>query len=260
MDIRFHIRRADTGPENRRANDAGRCAQLHSALIDRHFPLWEFHIFDRIQLQDGKIVGGFFSNIHHATLDGKGGVMLANAMLDFTPVPRDVTPPDPARRRKLEGDLKLGKMIDTVFSSSLSQLAKAARMLPSAASALTTSLSGSLARQAVGSVAGARAGMPAPLYPAGARFLSFYPLSIVVHRLALNITIQTYAGRVDFGIVADNKALPHANDLARVIEAAFKEGHALMSPAAFAPTATPPVKTRTPRVPQATKSVKAIRA
>ena len=104
--------------------------------------------------------------------------------------------------------------------------------------------------------------MPAPPYRAGARFLSFRPLSIVVHRLALNITIQTYAGRVDFGIVADNKALPHANDLARVIEAAFKEGHALMSPAALAlaPTATPPVKTRTPRVPQATKSVKAIRA
>ena len=99
--------------------------------------------------------------------------------------------------------------------------------------------------------------MPAPPYRAGARFLSFRPLSIVVHRLALNITIQTYAGRVDFGIVADNKALPHANDLARAIEAAFKEGHALMSLAAFAPTATPPIKTRTPRVPQATKSVKA---
>lgn len=213
-----------------------------------------------IQLPDGKIVGGFFSKIHHATLDGKGGVMLANAMLDFTPVPRDVTPPDPARRRKLEGDLKLGKMIGTVFSSSLGQPANAARMLPSAASALATSLSSSLARQAVGAAAGTRARRPvrlAPLYLAGARFLSFHPLSIVVHRLALNITIQTYAGCVDFGIVADNKALPHANGLARAIEAAFKGGHALMSPAALAPTATPPVKTRTPRVPQATKSVKA---
>lgn len=106
-------------------------------------------------------------------------------------------------------------------------------------------------------------GPPVPLYLAGARFLSFHPLSIIVHGLAFNITIQSYAGHVDFGIVANKKALPHASDLARAIEAAFKEGHALMSPAAAAAAAatptptptTPPVKTRTPRVPQATKSV-----
>ena len=57
----------------------------------------------------------FFSKINHAALDGKGGVMLANALLDFTPVPREVAPPDPARRRKFESDLKLEKMIGSVF-------------------------------------------------------------------------------------------------------------------------------------------------
>ena len=50
------------------------------------------------------------------------------------------------------------------------------------------------------------------------------------HGLALNITVQTYAGRVDFGIVADKKALPHANDLAKAIEAAFIEASKLMGP------------------------------
>ena len=61
--------------------------------LDATFPYMEtpqipMPVSSFIQLPDGKIVGGFFSKIHHATLDGKGGVMLANAMLDFTPVPR----------------------------------------------------------------------------------------------------------------------------------------------------------------------------
>jgi diacylglycerol O-acyltransferase / wax synthase len=71
-------------------------------------------------------------------------------------------------------------------------------------------------------------GAPVPLYLAGAQFLSFHPLSIIMHGLGLNITVQTYAGHVDFGIIADKKALPHANDLARAVEAAFAEAQALL--------------------------------
>ena len=66
-------------------------------------------------------------------------------------------------------------------------------------------------------------GPQVPLYLAGARMLTFHPLSIVMHGLALNITIQTYAGSVDFGLVADKKAVPHLQDLAQVLEAAFDE-------------------------------------
>ena len=40
-------------------------------------------------------------------------------------------------------------------------------------------------------------GAPVPLYMAGAEFLNFHPLSIIMHGLALNITVQTYAGHVD---------------------------------------------------------------
>jgi hypothetical protein len=72
-------------------------------------------------------------------------------------------------------------------------------------------------------------GAPVPLYLAGAEFLSFHPLSIIMHGLGLNITIQTYAGRVDFGIIADKKALPHASDFSKAIEAAFAEAQALLA-------------------------------
>jgi diacylglycerol O-acyltransferase / wax synthase len=78
-----------------------------------------------------------------------------------------------------------------------------------------------------------------PLYLAGARLLSFHPLSIIVHGLALNITIQTYAGQVDFGVVADKKALPHAQDLASAIEAAFAEAQALLAYAAPSASTAP---------------------
>ena len=446
VDVGFHVRRVGA-ESSRRANSAKndqppmtlaaahkRCAQLHSELIDRNFPLWEFHIFDRIQLpksMGGKIVGGFFSKIHHAALDGKGGVMLANALLDFTPVPREVAPPDPARRRKLESDLKLGEMIGSVFSSSLAQLAKAARLLPSAASSLGGAISSSLSSEVIGKAAGSKSrlpvrlapqtpfntgieagrvfvtatiplaeckamgkavggslndvvlwicstalrdyltrhaslpkkslvaampvslreantqdasnlgnqvsmtlvelgtqlahplkrmnaimastakvksrvsslkgflptdypsllapwlvggaarlalnavgktnfikrlpmlanlaisnvpGPPVPLYLAGAKFLSFHPLSILVHGLALNITIQTYAGHVDFGVVADKKALPYANDLAKAIEAAFKQ--ALTVFASPAEGKLPTGKPAHTRVLKATKQVK----
>ena len=50
-----------------------------------------------------------------------------------------------------------------------------------------------------------------------------------MHGLALNITIQTYAGHVDFGIVADKKALPHANDLVKAIAAAFRQAQTVFA-------------------------------
>ena len=417
VDIGFHIRRADAARKGAAlmtlAEAKKLCAQLHGELMDRNFPLWEFYVFDRIKLPNGQIVGGFFSKIHHAALDGKGAVLLANALLDLTPTPRDVSPPDPARKRLKESDLKIGKMIGSVFSSTLGQLMKAARSLPSAAATLTSTFGSTLVRSSTGGSAdgltakmpiklapptpfnagittdrvfvtatlplaecktmgkaaggsfndivlwicstalrnyltqhhslpkkslvaampvslrdagddGAKdathlgnqvsmtlvelgthlahplkrmnaimastakvkssmqslkgllptdypsllapwlvggavkvalnaygklassglasklpiaanlvisnvPGTPVPLYLAGAEFLSFHPLSIITHGLGLNITVQTYAGQVYFGIIADKKVLPFADDLAKAIDVAFKEAQVFLA-------------------------------
>ena len=66
-------------------------------------------------------------------------------------------------------------------------------------------------------------GSPSPLYLAGARMLCNYPASIVVHGLALNITVQTYADSLDIGLMACARALPETAELASFIEAAFEE-------------------------------------
>jgi diacylglycerol O-acyltransferase len=400
VDLDFHVRKVP-GKQLTVKQAEAMAAKLHEQLIDREHPLWEFYVFDDIKAPadmriEGKLVG-FYSKIHHAALDGKGGTVLANAVLDLSAVPREVAPADGSRKGRTAGDLKIGEMIGAVFSNSLAQYAKLARSLPAAA----TSLGGAVARQSVtggekgltslrpkspislapktvfnvgitrhrvfatasvpfaeskamakavgGSfndivlwicstalrnyltkyatlpkkpliaampvslreesnkelnnqasitvvdlgthlahpmkrmnaimastakvkealvnlksvlptdypsllspwVIGGAAkalfrtygksgiadklptvanlaisnvpGPQVPLYLAGARMVTFHPLSIVLHGLALNITIQTYAGSVDFGVIADKKAVPHVQDLADALEAAFAE-------------------------------------
>jgi diacylglycerol O-acyltransferase len=424
VDLDFHIRKVPGGKLSVRQVEAA-AARLHGQLIDREHPLWEFHIFESVQppagmAVEGKLVG-FYSKIHHAALDGKGGTVLANAILDLGPTPREVPPADPARRGRKAQDLKVGEMI----GNSLAQVAKLAKSLPVAAS----SIGGAVARQSVqggdkgikslrpkmpvqlaprtvfnvgitqhrafatatvplaeckamGKAAGGsfndvvlwicstalrsyltkhatlpkvplvaampvslreesnkelnnqasmslvqlgthlanplkrmqaimestakvkqalaglksvlptdypsllapwlvggagkvvlktygRAGIterlpaianlaisnvpgpPVALYLAGARMATFHPLSIIMHGLALNITIQTYAGRVDFGVIADRKAVPHLQELADAIEAAFAEASALFT--LQAEPAPAPAKTRAPRVAKATR-------
>lgn len=433
LDLDFHIRKVPGKRLTVRQVEAA-AARLHGQLIDREHPLWEFYVFDDIEAPaamgiQGKLVG-FYSKIHHAALDGKGGTVLANAVLDLSATPREVAPADPSRKGPRAGDLKIGEMIGAVFSNSLAQYAKLARSLPAAA----TSIGGAVARQSVGggekgitslrpkspiklaprtifnvgitrqrvfataslpfaeSKAMAKAaggtfndivlwicstalrsylarhatlpkkplvaampvslreesnkelnnqasitvvdlgthladpikrmnaiiastakvkealaklksvlptdypsllspwlmggagkalfrtygkggiagrlpavanlaisnvpGPQVPLYLAGARMVTFHPLSIVLHGLALNITVQTYAGRVDFGIIADKQAVPHVQDLANALETAFEEAKGLFLPGATPMPANPSTTARKPRRKTATASSK----
>lgn len=427
VDLDFHIRKVP----NRRLSvkQAERmAARLHGQLIDREHPLWEFHIFDDIapprgMKTEGRLVG-FYSKIHHAALDGKGGTVLANAILDVSETPRQVPPADPARKRRTAADLKIGDMIGAAFSNSLAQYAKLARSLPAAAA----SIGGTVAKRAAGAAGAGKGRMPVqlaprtifnvgitqqrsfatatmplaackamgkaaggsfndvvlwicatavrnylgehggvprkplvaampvslreesnrelnnqasmslvqlgthladpykrmgaimqstgkvkqalsglksvlptdypsllapwlvggagrlalktygragvaerlpalanlaisnvpgpqvPLYLAGARMVTFHPLSIIMHGLALNITIQTYAGRVDFGLVGDRQALPDLQQLADGLEAAFQEAQTLfVLPEEEPATARPVVKRKPSAVTKATR-------
>lgn len=399
VDLDFHVRKVAGRQLTVRQAEA-MAGKLHGQLIDREFPLWEFHVFDNIKALAGMTLEGklvaLYSKIHHAALDGKGGTVLANALLDLSATPRAVPPAEPSRKGRTAGDLKIGEMIGAVFSNSLAQYAKLARSLPAAATSL-----GAVARQSIASgdkglaryrpsspiklapktifnvgitpervfatasvpFAQARAmakaaegtlndivlwlcstalrnyllkhatlprkplvaampvslredsnkelnnqasitavdlgthladpmkrmdaimastakvkealvnlksvlptdypsllapwvmggaaralfktygkgaiagtlpavtnvaisnvpGPQVPLYLAGARMVTFHPLSIILHGMALNITVQSYAGSVDFGIVGDKKAVPHIQDLADALEAAFEE-------------------------------------
>jgi diacylglycerol O-acyltransferase / wax synthase len=374
VNLHYHVKRIDLPKPGTYAQMESYCAKLHSQLIDRSKPLWEFYIFEG--LASGEI--GFYSKIHHATLDGKAGTVLANAILDVTAVPRQVEPADPTRI--VRPPTPIAKLVGAALSNSLAQYAKIVRALPNAVSsigaaalknrgtgiglapktifnqnvsaqrsfvtarvdqseakAIGRALGGSIndvvlylcstalraylskhggipkksliammpvslrqegntelnnqasmmlvglgsnhadpyrrfaailestqkVKTALSSLKGVMptdypslltpwlvsglAGtynksrianhipMPAnvvisnvpgptvPLYLAGAQMTSFHPLSIIVHGVALNITVQTYAGHIDFGIICCKQAVPQARSIAKAVEASFKE-------------------------------------
>jgi diacylglycerol O-acyltransferase len=80
-------------------------------------------------------------------------------------------------------------------------------------------------------------GPTVPLYMAGARMLTNYPTSIVVHGVALNITVQTYDQSLEFGLIACGEAMPEVAELAGHVQAAFDEFQALPPSAAAEPVA-----------------------
>lgn len=73
-------------------------------------------------------------------------------------------------------------------------------------------------------------GPSVPLYLAGARLLANYPVSVLVHGLALNITVRCQAGMLDIGVVADAKALSEPQEFALAIAAAWDDLLAIPRP------------------------------
>jgi diacylglycerol O-acyltransferase len=47
-----------------------------------------------------------------------------------------------------------------------------------------------------------------PLYLAGARLVANYPVSVITDGMGLNITVMSYCGHLDVGIVADREQMP----------------------------------------------------
>jgi WS/DGAT/MGAT family acyltransferase len=397
IDLDFHIRQVKGKTLTVRQAETV-CAELHSQLMDRSQPLWEFHVFEHIQRPDGSLCAAVYSKVHHAALDGQGGAILTHAIMDIHATPRKVPPPHKVSKGAEEHNLGVSAMIGSLFSNSLAQYIRLIKALPHAATALVgtvvkQSISGSgtrkqpksllrlapltdfnvaitnertfgtaripfadchamakavggsfndivlwicatalrsylgqhsnipkksmlaampislrengntdlntqasmtvvelgtqyvnplkrlqaimtssakiktarhdlkgliptdypslLAPWIVGGVAKAafkvyRAsglthrlpmmtnlvisnvpGPQVPLYMAGAKILTYHPMSIVLHGIALNITIQTYAGYVDFGVIADKKAVPHVHDLTDALVQAFDQGRQL---------------------------------
>jgi diacylglycerol O-acyltransferase len=62
-----------------------------------------------------------------------------------------------------------------------------------------------------------------PLYWNGARLDGTYPVSIVADGQALNITLNSYADKMEFGITACRRALPHIQRLLEYLEQGLSE-------------------------------------
>jgi len=69
------------------------------------------------------------------------------------------------------------------------------------------------------------------LYVAGARIAHYFPVSIPYHGSALNITVQSYAGLLDFGLTACRRVLSQeeSHEMIGHLKAALREIEALPS-------------------------------
>jgi WS/DGAT/MGAT family acyltransferase len=66
-------------------------------------------------------------------------------------------------------------------------------------------------------------GPPLPLYFAGARMLRYWPMSIVGHGLGANITIESYAGSLEFGVITASNAVSRPRQIADGLVAAHEQ-------------------------------------
>lgn len=62
-----------------------------------------------------------------------------------------------------------------------------------------------------------------PLYWSGARLEGIYPLSIPIDGLALNITVTSYAGNLEFGLTGCRRNVPHLQRLLTHLETSLTE-------------------------------------
>jgi WS/DGAT/MGAT family acyltransferase len=66
-------------------------------------------------------------------------------------------------------------------------------------------------------------GVQVPLYLAGAKMLDYYPVSIVIHGVALNVTVQSYMGQLCFGLISCRRAVPDVRDIAKHMQRAYEQ-------------------------------------
>ena len=79
------------------------------------------------------------------------------------------------------------------------------------------------------------------MYFAGARVISNFPVSIPSHGMALNVTVQSYNNRLDYGLIACRRAVPNISELGDCFLEEHRVLHELslaLAPAPAAPEAT----------------------
>jgi len=77
-------------------------------------------------------------------------------------------------------------------------------------------------------------GPPEPLYFNGSRLDAVFPLSLLLHGNALNITCVSYAGMMDFGFTGARATLPHLQRLALYMGEAVDEIERILIPGGVA--------------------------
>jgi diacylglycerol O-acyltransferase / wax synthase len=126
IDLDAHIRRIVLPKPGTQAQLEDCVGQLHSIPLDRTRPLWSVCIIEGLKSRQV----GYYTNIHHAVIDGQAGVELSKAIFDLTPRPRRIArAPDRIVGRRGEHPWP-GALIAGALRHDAEQYAKFVRQLP----------------------------------------------------------------------------------------------------------------------------------
>jgi diacylglycerol O-acyltransferase len=147
IDPEYHFRRVVLPKPGTQAQLEACVGRLHSVPLDRAHPLWSVTVIEGLP---GRRVG-YYTNIHHAVIDGQSGVELAKAVFDLTPRPRRV--PRASVDAAAHGEQPWpGAVVASALRHDATQVAKFVQHLPDVARTIATlrraSRAGPTARQA----------------------------------------------------------------------------------------------------------------
>ena len=125
IDLDHHVRHITLPKPGSNAQLQQYVARLHSTLLDRSRPLWEFFVIDG--LRSGEVA--LYIKVHHARLDGQAGVALGRAMFDTEPAGRRIKPPRPRLHRN-DYQLGVAELLWAAVSNTAQQAVKLVRTLP----------------------------------------------------------------------------------------------------------------------------------
>jgi diacylglycerol O-acyltransferase len=125
IDLDYHIRHISLPKPGSNRQLQQYVARLHSSLLDRSRPLWEFFVIDG--LKSGQVA--LYSKVHHAGIDGQAGVAVAKAIFDLEAMGRVIKPPRP-RARQHEYQLGIAELLGAAVRNTLNQSVGLVRSLP----------------------------------------------------------------------------------------------------------------------------------
>lgn len=149
IDLDYHIRRVVLSKPGSFRQLEQLVGRLHSSLIDRSRPLWEFYVIEGLHTGQPAI----YAKVHHAAVDGQAGVALAKAIYDLTPEPRQIKLP--RRQRTNQYQLGVAELATAAVQNTVQQYVKLITTIPNAVRAVA-----SVALPKFGEASPSRFGLP----------------------------------------------------------------------------------------------------
>jgi diacylglycerol O-acyltransferase len=89
IDLDYHFRHSALPRPGSQRELGVLVSRLHSAKMDRRYPLWECHLIEGLENDQWSM----YMKVHHSQIDGVGGVRLLKRILSADPDAREMLPP-----------------------------------------------------------------------------------------------------------------------------------------------------------------------